>query len=202
MQKTFAHSPAAANVYAPPRQASAAWEVVETSDQRLIDEICRFRVEVWREEGQLSADAFPTGRWRDAIDDHATHWLIRTSDGSSAAAGRLSIHPSLHEVHQCEEYLRFDLGLSGPIAAPDRVVVAPFARANGLGKWILDLQDAASIARGATHAVRQASPRMVQLLKPRGWRVLGPASPDPRFPGVEFQVVIKTFDSEMGDPDA
>ena len=55
------------------------------------------------------------------------------------------------------------------------------------------LQDAAAQVRGASHAVRQASPRMAELLQHRGWRTLGPASPDPRFPDVDFQVVLKEF---------
>ena len=176
-----------------PPTCTTAWHVLETRDERVVAEICRFRVSVWREEGQLALHAFPNGQWRDPIDDESTHWLIRDSRGRCAAAGRLSMHAALAEVHQAEEYLRFDLKLPGPVAAPDRVVVAGFARASGLGRQILDLQDAAAQARGASHAVRQASPRMAQLLEHRGWRVLGPASPDDRFPGVEFLVVLKTF---------
>jgi hypothetical protein len=176
-----------------PQTCDSSWQVIETCDERVIAEICRFRVSVWREEGQLAAHAFSNGQWRDPVDDRATHWLIRDVRGRCAAAGRLSMHDSLAEVHQADEYLRFGLQLPGPVAAPDRVVVAGFARASGLGRQILDLQDSAACARGASHAVRQASPRMAQLLEHRGWRVLGPASPDDRFPGVEFQVVIKRF---------
>jgi hypothetical protein len=172
---------------------SQPWHVLETCDEQVIAEICRFRVSVWREQGQLASHAFPSGQWRDPIDDQSTHWLIRDFRGCCAAAGRLSMHRSLADVHQAEEYLRFGLQLPGPVAAPDRVVVAGFARASGLGRQILDLQDAAAEARGASHAVRQASPRMAQLLEHRGWQVLGPASPDDRFAGVDFQVVIKEF---------
>jgi predicted GNAT family N-acyltransferase len=176
-----------------PLTCDTSWHVLETCDEHIIEEICRFRVSVWREQGQLASHAFPNGQWRDPIDDQSTHWLIRDSQGSCAAAGRLSMHGSLAEVHQAQEYLRFGLHLPGPVAAPDRVVVASFARESGLGRQILDLQDAAAQALGASHAVRQASPRMVQLLQHRGWQALGPASPDDRFPGVEFQVVVKKF---------
>ena len=168
------------------------FHVVETTDKTLIDEICRFRVRVC-EEGQLSSEAFRIGVWRDHCDDDAIHWLIRDSDRRLAAAGRLNICASLDDVHQAEEYLRFGLKLPGPIAAPDRVVVARHARGKGLGRQILDLQDAAAEARDVSHAVRQASPRMIELLKHRGWRLLGPASHDDRFPGVDFQVVVKEF---------
>ena len=170
-----------------------SWHVLQTRDANVIEEICRFRVRVWREAGQLASHAFPGGLWRDAADAQATHWLIRNSTGRCAAAGRLTMHESLADVYQSQEYLRFGLDLTGPIAAPDRVVVAGFARGSGLGRQILDLQDSAAEARGATHAVRQASPRMTELLEHRGWRKLGAASPDARFPGVEFQVVMKEF---------
>jgi GNAT superfamily N-acetyltransferase len=175
------------------RTCAPAWHVLETCDEHVIAEICRFRVSVWREEGQLASHAFPNGQWRDPVDGQSTHWLIRDFRGCCAAAGRLSMHRSLEEVHQAEEYLRFGLQLPGSVAAPDRVVVARFARASGLGRQILDLQDAAAQAAGASHAVRQASPRMAQLLEHRGWQVLGRASPDDRFSGVEFQVVVKEF---------
>ena len=178
------------------RESAESWQVLETADAALIEEICRFRVRVWRQEGQLSSEAFGSGTWRDSVDDGALHWLIRDSRGRLAAAGRLSVHESLEDVHQAEEYLRFELALPGPIAAPDRVVVARFARKAGLGRRILDLQDAAAVARGASHAVRQASPRMVELLKHRGWQVLGPASSDERFPGVAFTAVIKELSQE------
>jgi hypothetical protein len=183
-----------------PPICTPCWHVLETCDEQVIGEICRFRVSVWREEGQLASYAFPDGQWRDPVDDRSIHWLIRDFRGCCAAAGRLSMHRSLAEVHQAEEYLRFGLHLPAPVAAPDRVVVARFARVSGLGRQILDLQDAASQALGASHAVRQASPRMAQLLEHRGWQVLGRASPDDRFPGVEFQVVVKSFDSKNTPP--
>ena len=169
------------------------YHVVQTSNPDVITEICRFRVSVWREEHQLAYGAFPAGEWRDECDDSALHWLLRDSRQRLAAAGRLTMHDSLAEVDQCHEYSRFELDLAGPVAAPDRVVVARFARGHGLGRQLLDLQDAAAHARGAAYAVRQASPRMAQLLANRGWEVLGPASADPRFPDVDFLATLKRF---------
>ena len=56
-----------------------------------------------------------------------------------------------------------------------------------------NVQDEAARKQGARYAVRQASPRMLQLLQQRGWRILGRSAPDDRFPGVAFQTVIKYF---------
>ena len=168
-------------------------QVRQVSDALTVEKICRFRVEVWRGEGTLSDDAFPDGMWRDPIDSDAQHWLICDAAGRFAAAGRLTLHATLADVGQSEEYTRWGLDVAGPVASPDRVVVARFARAGGLGRRILDLQDDAAREQGARYAVRQASPRMVKLLQNRGWRVLGPASDDRRFPNVAFQSVVKEF---------
>ena len=166
------------------------YEVFDTS---VVREICRFRARVWRQIGQLAENAFSPEGWYDPIDSDCRHWVIRDGRGKIVAAGRLSVHPSLDEVHQADEYRRYGLDLPGPIAAPDRVVVCPSTQGCGLGRQILDVQDHAARMAGARHAVRQASPRLIQLLQHRGWQIHGPASPDERFPGVEFQVATKVF---------
>lgn len=170
---------------------------LEINDPAEIAEICRFRAQVWRGTGQLAADAFSAEGWRDPIDSTCRHWAIRGRDGAIAAAGRLSVHATLDEVHQAEEYRRYGLDCDGPVAAPDRVVVAKAVQGYGLGWQILDVQDEAARQMGALHAVRQASPGMVRLITRRGWQILGPASPDARFPGVTFQVAVKSFAGDM-----
>ena len=137
---------------------------------------------MWKACGKLRDDAFGEDGWRDPIDSDCQHWVIRTDDGALVAAGRLSIHESLGRVHQAEEYRRYGLDLPGPVASPDRVVVCPSMQGRGLGWRILDVKDQAAIQQGVQHAVRQASPGMVRLLRKRGWIVLGPASADSRFP--------------------
>jgi GNAT superfamily N-acetyltransferase len=167
--------------------------VQEISDPLILSEICRFRARVWHQIGQLTENAFSEEGWRDPIDSDCQHWIIRDSQSQIVASGRLSIHGSLEDVHQATEYMRFGLKLSGPVAAPDRVVVCPSAQGCGLGRQILDVQDHTAQLRGARHAVRQASSGMVRLLQHRGWQILGPASSDDRFPGVVFRVAVKEF---------
>jgi GNAT superfamily N-acetyltransferase len=157
---------------------------------------------VWRATPGTAPEAFPEGIWRDAIDDDARHWICQGSDGQLLAAARLSVVDSLADVTEAEQYQRYGLIVDGPVAAPDRVVVAPEAQRHGLAGWLLDVQHQASREAGAVCAVRQASPRMAQLLARRGWQFLGPASRDPRFPGTEFTVSIHILDPtrvECGD---
>jgi GNAT superfamily N-acetyltransferase len=168
-------------------------DVIEVDDPRVLDEICAFRARTWREVGGLAANTFPEGHWRDADDARSRHWIVRDGTGRLVAAARLTMHAALEEVSEAAEYLRYDLHLPGPIAAPARVIVCPTAQGSGLGRRLLQVQDDAALAAGARYAVRQASPAMVRLLLRRGWRVLGPASADPRFPGVPFQVAVLDF---------
>lgn len=172
----------------------------EVADPQVISEICRFRARVWRETGKLKNDAFGVEGWRDPIDNHCQHWVIRNTTGGLVAAGRLSVHENLDNVHQSEEYRMFGLDLAGRVASPDRVVVCPSMQGCGLGRMILDAQDNAAIGQGAQHAVRQASSGMVRLLRNRGWRICGPASADSRFPGETFQVAVVSFAEDVVSP--
>jgi len=66
---------------------------------------------------------------------------------------------------------------------------------------LLDAQDAFARRAGARHAVRQASPAMVRLLVRRAWRILGPATPDPRFTGFRFEVAVLDLSDASTTPD-
>lgn len=170
----------------------------EVADSSTLSEIFAFRAHVWRATLAARRVTFLPDRWHDDDDAISRHWIIRDGTGRIAAAARLSIHPSLHQVAEADEYLRYGLDIEGPIAAPARVVVCPTAQGHGLGKTLLEIQDAAALQAGARAAVRQSSPDMCRLLIRRGWRIVGPANPDPRFPGVEFQVAVHEFVEVVG----
>ncbi len=162
--------------------------IAEVHEASVLDEIYAFRVRVWRASGGVASDAFPRGRWRDGDDKTARHWIAREPGGRLVAAARLTLHATLAEVPEAEEYLRYVSSLDGPIAAPARFVVCPSMRGGGLGRRLLAIQDETATSAGARFAVCQASPMMIRLLVSQGWRLLGVAATDPRFPGVPFQV--------------
>ena len=81
---------------------------IQIADPQAIAEICRLRVRVWSQTGSLAEDAFPDGQWRDAIDDICKHWCIRRC-GEIVAAARWSLHASLQELPECEQYMRYNL---------------------------------------------------------------------------------------------
>ena len=80
--------------------------------------------------------------------------------------------------------------LEGRIAAAARVVVAAAARRRGLAWQLCDARDEAARAAGCSFAVCQSSPVMTRLLQRRGWREIGPAGRDERFPGVRFTIMV------------
>ncbi len=160
------------------------------TDAPTLEAIYRLRASVWRETGDIAQAAFRDGRWSDEHDPAALHWAIRDAGGELVAAARLSVHERLADVPEAEEYTTAGLGLEGRIAAPARVVVAASARRHGLAGQLLDAQDAAARAAGCAYAVRQSSPAMSRLLMRRGWRDVGPAGLDDRFPGVRFEVMV------------
>jgi GNAT superfamily N-acetyltransferase len=171
--------------------------ILETRDSREIDEICRFRAEVWSAIPGTRPDAFPLGHWRDPFDDWARHWIVRSEDGRLVAAARLTIHDGVEQMIEPREYLRYGLKADGQIAAPDRVVVAHGWRNRGLAAKLLEVQERAGRDANAVCAARQASPGMVRLIQPRGWRILGPASRDPRFPSTCFSVAMLIYVPEQ-----
>lgn len=170
----------------------------EVSDASSIEEICRLRATVWRKTGDISDRAFADGRWRDAFDDVSRHWVVTRNDEIVAAA-RLSLHDRLAQVPEADEYLAAGMRLDGVIAAPARVVVCPSARRRGLAGELLDAQEQAALRAGATHAVRQASPAMCRLLGRRGWRHVGAAKSDARFPNVTFQIMVSDLKATGAD---
>ena len=159
------------------------------ADAATLEAIYRLRATVWRETGDVAQAAFADGRWCDEYDPTGLHWVIRDAEALVAAA-RLTVHERLADVPEAEEYAAAGLDLEGRIAAPARVVVAAAARRHGLAAQLLDAQDAAARAAGCAYAVRQSSPAMSRLLARRGWRDVGAAGLDERFPGVRFEVMV------------
>jgi hypothetical protein len=170
---------------------------VELSDEASVAKICLLRAQVWRDTGNLAESAFASEGWRDAIDSHCRHWAILNQHQMPVAAGRLSLHASLDDVHESHEYRRYGIDFAGGYANPDRVVVDRACKGCGLGRQILDAQDNAIDSETVSFSVRQASPAMVRLLIHRGWYVAGPASSDSRFRDVQFSVVIKPLRDEI-----
>ena len=153
-----------------------------------LPELYALRATVWLAEGAYPG-AFPKGTWSDHHDSFRRHWIVLNDDGRVVAGASLAIYEHLRQIDEPEAYEKYALATEGPVAAPARVVVHPANRASGIAQRLLDVQDDAARAAGATLAVRQASPVMRRLLERRGWHHHGPGPEDPRFPRTEFSVM-------------
>ena len=154
-------------------------EVVACPPERLT-EMFRLRAAVWIHEGADPA-AFPGGEYRDHRDASRLHWIVVDKHRVVATAS-LSLHARLADVEEGHVYLDAGLTSSGPVAAPARLTIAPDYRGRGLVRALLDAQDAAAAASGATLSVRQASPSLRPVLERRGWLAHGAGPTDARFP--------------------
>jgi GNAT superfamily N-acetyltransferase len=172
------------------------------SDTATLEAVFRLRAQVWRETGAVSPAAFAEGRWSDEHDAGAMHWVVRDDAGELVAAARLSVHERLDDVPEAEAYAAAGLDLAGPIGAPAHLVIAAAARGRGIFLQLAETQNAAARAAGCPHLVCQAAPTMRRLLARRGWRVIGPAPADDRFPGVGFVVMTLELGSEPKPADA
>ena len=172
---------------------NSRYQLQNVTDPKILDEIYQFRARVWSESHDLAPDAFPSGKWQDRHDENAQHWAVFDSQGKIAGSARLTLHQALEDVVEPEQYLRYGVECDGLIAAPDRVVVCPAARRQGIANRLLDVQDQAALAAAAVCAIRQASPAMCRLIQKREWQLLGPASIDPRFPDLVFTVAMRAF---------
>jgi phenylacetate-CoA ligase len=162
---------------------------IEVTDRNLIDAICRFRVEVWSATGRLAPGAFPDGTWRDEWDDRCRHLVVMQGDRIVAAA-RWGVYRSLSEAPEADQYKEMQLELDGPIAVVERVVVSTAVSHLGLSVALLNAIQEKLRADGVKYEIGQVSPSMLRLMRRRGREILGPAAPDPRFPGLEFRLVL------------
>jgi len=171
-------------------ECSVQNQIVVCDPDRL-PELYALRARVWIEEG-ADPEAFPGGVWSDPHDSHRLHW-VGLDGGRIIAGASLCFHHSIADVDEPEAYWMITPPRSGPIAAPDRVIVERTYRRHGLAQALLDRQDEAARATQAALALRQASPAMRRLLERRGWQYHGPGPADSRFPGVEFSVMTLTL---------
>ncbi len=154
----------------------------------------RLRARVWLAEGAAPKAFGADGRWTDARDAERQHW-VALHEGEVVAGASLSIHANLREAEEAEAYLAYGLPETGPIAAPARLIVRRDWRGRGLAQKLLEVQEQAARAAGASLAVRQASHMLRPLLERRGWHCHGPAPLDARFPLERFSVMSLSLSS-------
>ncbi len=176
---------------------------VSGSDHGSLRRIAKFRADTWRSTLAADGHTFHSSEIGDAWDEEAMHWVVLKSPPNDSeprivASARLIVANSLQEIPESEQYIGRGLpNLEGPIAAPDRVVVAPVYQGRGLAARLLEVQETTAQSLHAKWAVRQASPSMVRRLATRDWSLVGPADADAKFPGVVFTIAYKILIADL-----
>lgn len=166
-------------------------EILATDSLRL-NEIGKFRLEVWREETEVNESLFPDGIWIEPLDYEARHWIVRDAEGIVASA-RLTIHPTLAE--NPDGYLLIRASMSAPIPAAHlcKLVVHKRARGNGVGDQLNKVRIDAAKKMGAKSIIVTASEGNSRLLHRVGFTDTGIRETFPNRPGFEFKAMRLDF---------
>lgn len=146
---------------------------IKPVDQRIpsiIRDIGKLRASVWFEEGHLSPCVCPNGVWLDELDEldsRGNHWAA--FDGNRiVAAARLTLHHSLEDMPQSDEFSPYDLEIGLPYAFMSRLVVEKAYRGRGLARRLDGLRLREAALKGAKAVLVLATPCRVKTLQKQG----------------------------------
>jgi GNAT superfamily N-acetyltransferase len=163
----------------------AALPVREVAGEAWLARIGAPRVRAWVATGRVDPRRFPAHAWRDPVDARAAHYVIAQGDAPLAAI-RLALYATQDHHPEAAALRALHAQLPAPLAAPERLVVAPEARHLGLATRLADHVREAAREAGAAAILSEAAPSVAAMLRARVRRCLGDAPPDPRFPGLSF----------------
>jgi len=159
-----------------------------------LDDIQRFRFDVMTAGGTLDQSYFPSGRWGDAIDPVARHWVLERA-GVIVGCIRYAQFPSLSACPDAAYLQSLGTDLPGAIGLPERMVIHPSIRKSGHGTQLADVVLQAGLDGGARWLVVEAAPMTYRLMLRRGRIHLGPAPHYPHLPKARFELMVTDLDA-------
>jgi GNAT superfamily N-acetyltransferase len=145
--------------------------VAEVTEFVPLDAIRRLRVRAWAAEGLLPPGTLPDGTLEDPLDQSGRHWVVRVGYVLAAAA-RLTIHPTGHQLPDQDQRLPETVALPGPVAALNRLVVCPEYRGRGLARLLDQARVGAARSARCRFAVVAAHGSRVAALQAFGFTVV------------------------------
>lgn len=142
-----------------------------TSDAKDLEVIQRLRVDWLVPEAKDGL--FPSGRWLDAHDEHALHWIVRDEDRVVAFA-RLCIHAQISDVPNAEAFSLAD-PVESPLGCISRTAIDPAYRGRGISSELdrVRIDAARQASCRSVLAFTHAGSARVAALQRRGFRILG-----------------------------
>eukprot|EP01119_Soliformovum_irregulare_P006942 TRINITY_DN19352_c0_g1_i1.p1 TRINITY_DN19352_c0_g1~~TRINITY_DN19352_c0_g1_i1.p1 ORF type:complete len:193 (-),score=29.88 TRINITY_DN19352_c0_g1_i1:14-547(-) len=168
------------------------FDEIDPKEEKIMEEIGRFRMKVWKQEGKVAEELFKDGIWLDHLDPIAKHWILRDGEGAIVASCRMTIHQTLKE--NPDGYLWIEKGrpLPEPVANISKLVVDAKMRGRGIASRMNQLRIKLAKELGCRSINVTASDANSRLLiSKHGFvdtsiRVIFPNRPTIEFQGLEF----------------
>jgi ribosomal protein S18 acetylase RimI-like enzyme len=145
------------------------------SDEDL-NEIGRFRYDMWDKETEINHALFPDKRWIEEVDYQAYHWTVRDSTTNELlAVTRLTMHDTVED--NPDGYIWIREGISNHLPVPAahlcKLIVSENARGCGLGRELNELTIEKARSLGAKSILVTASDANVRILEKLGFHDTG-----------------------------
>ena len=167
------------------------------SGQQWIQRIAHFRYQVWSELSMIDESLFPGQACLEEVDQLATHLVVMDQDRLVGAA-RYTQYADINSAHLGLYYEDSGITPEGAAGVPERVVVDPDVKREGIGFALADKMSSLAVKRGASFTISECSPEGAKLVRKYDGPSLGMAPIDPRFPGVRFEWMLVPYRNNWG----
>eukprot|EP01113_Clastostelium_recurvatum_P010381 TRINITY_DN15150_c0_g1_i3.p1 TRINITY_DN15150_c0_g1~~TRINITY_DN15150_c0_g1_i3.p1 ORF type:complete len:173 (-),score=19.98 TRINITY_DN15150_c0_g1_i3:29-547(-) len=167
-------------------------EEISPSDKDAMEAIGRFRMLVWKKEGEVAEHLFPDGIWLDRLDPVARHWILKGQEGNILACARLTVHQTLDDNPDGYLWREANRTLPEPVANISKLVVDEKIRGRGIASQLNYIRIIAAKEMGCKSINVTASEANSRLLTSKhsfedtGIRVTFPNRPTVEFRGLEL----------------
>ncbi len=168
-------------------------EIAHT-DSVSLEAIGKLRYEVWKSEGSIEENMFPSGVWIDDMDSAPTarHWLAKAGDMVVACA-RLTVHGESDDYRDVKLWRERNIQLPFPVCDLGRLVVRADFRRRGIAARLNSVRvEAARTELGVKAIICTASKDNMNLLyrdhhfEQLGCEIVFPDRPETTFHAVHL----------------
>ena len=159
---------------------------ISNSNRTQLDEIGKFRLQVWNQETVVDTSYFQDGRWIEPLDFIARHWIVQ-KNGTIVSAARLTLHQTLEDNPDGYLWKRVAREVPLPVVHFCKLVVHPSMRGHGLGSLLNQVRLNAAKEMGAKSVILTASEKNTRILIPMGFEDTGIRETFPNRPGFMFR---------------
>jgi hypothetical protein len=147
-----------------------------------LDKIGRLRVEAWSQESGVSKEIKDAGRWLDAKDNGAVHYVLKDTSSAFAGSARLNIFDSKDKADYISNF-SFRRPISGNIAIISRLVLLRAYHHRGLWRDFDTIRVREARAMDIDAILAICGTYRLDKLKSEGFELAGDAFEERELPG-------------------